>query len=68
MSDQSEQLVAEQRETNRLLSLLIKTMQDQVKAIDELCVSNDQMMVALAQGEDEPNDGAAVYLDGTPKG
>lgn len=68
MIELSEQSVAEQRETNRLLRLLIETMQDQVRAIDELCVSNDQMMVAVAQGEDESTEEPAVYLDGTPKG
>lgn len=63
----AERMIEAQLQTNHLLGELIATMQDQVRAIDELCASNDQMMIELGKHADESGEaGPSRYMDGTP--
>lgn len=63
----AERMIEAQLQTNRLLGELVATMQDQVRAIDELCASNDQMMMALGKHADESQEPCSkTYMDGTP--
>lgn len=50
-----------------LLGVLIQTMQAQTEAITRLAKSNEALVEAMAQAEEDiDDDGPKTYMDGTP--